>query len=179
MTVKSCGFIALAAIVICLPAGAETRSSLPARYQQWLTEEVAYIIAPRERDVFLALKTDRERDIFIEAFWKQRDPSPGTERNEFKEEHYRRLEYANAFYGRSTPLPGWKTDRGRIYIILGPPKNIESYDQVTNVFPDGNLVLSGRPRPRAPDRLQCHFLQEDGYRGLCSLFSDQAMDLKA
>ncbi len=100
MTIRSCGFIALAAIIICLPAGTETRSPLPARYQQWLTEEVAYIIAARERDVFLALKTDRERDIFIEAFWKQRDPSPGTERNEFKDEHYRRLEYANTFYGR-------------------------------------------------------------------------------
>ena len=135
MTIKNRGVIALAAIVICLPAGTETRSSLPARYQQWLTEEVVYIIAPRERDVFLKLKTDRERDIFIEAFWKQRDPSPGTERNEFKEEHYRRLEHANSVYGRGTPLPGWKTDRGRIYVILGPPKNIESYDQVTNVFP--------------------------------------------
>ena len=135
MKIKSFGFMVLAAIVMCLPAGTETRSTLPARYQQWLAEEVAYIIAPRERTVFLALQTDRERDIFIEAFWKQRDPSPGTERNEFKEEHDRRLEYANSVYGRSTPLSGWKTDRGRIYIILGPPKNIESYDHVMNVFP--------------------------------------------
>jgi GWxTD domain-containing protein len=135
MKIKSLGFLVLAAIVIGLPAGTETKSTLPARYQQWLAEEVAYIVAPRERTVFLALQTDRERDIFIEAFWKQRDPSPGTERNEFKEEHYSRLEYANSVYGRSTPLPGWKTDRGRIYIILGPPKNIESYDHVMNVFP--------------------------------------------
>ena len=135
MKIQSFGLIVLAVIVMGLPAGTETRSTLPARYQQWLAEEVAYIIAPRERDVFPALQTDRERDIFIEAFWKQRDPSPGTERNEFKEDHYRRLEYANSVYGRGTPLPGWKTDRGRIYIILGPPKNIESYDHVMNVFP--------------------------------------------
>jgi GWxTD domain-containing protein len=135
MKIKSFGFMLLAAVVIGLPAGKETRSTLPARYQKWLTEEVAYIIASRERAVFLALQTDRERDIFIEAFWKQRDPSPGTERNEFKDEHYSRLEYANSMYGRGTPLPGWKTDRGRIYIILGPPKNIESYDHVLNVFP--------------------------------------------
>ena len=135
MKIKSFGFMLLAAVVIGFPAGMETRSTLPARYQKWLTEEVAYIIAPRERAVFLALQTDRERDIFIEAFWKQRDPSPGTERNEFKDEHYSRLEYANSMYGRGTPLPGWKTDRGRIYIILGPPKNIESYDHVLNVFP--------------------------------------------
>jgi GWxTD domain-containing protein len=162
MTIRSCGFIALAAIIICLPAGTETRSPLPARYQQWLTEEVAYIIAPRERDVFLALKTDRERDIFIEAFWKQRDPSPGTERNEFKDEHYRRLEYANTFYGRSTPLPGWKTDRGRIYIILGPPKNIESYDQVTNVFPTEIWFYLGDPDLGLPTGFNIIFFKKMG-----------------
>ncbi|MGB8959416.1 MAG: GWxTD domain-containing protein, partial [Candidatus Aminicenantales bacterium] len=162
MTVKSCGFIALAAILICLPAGTETRSTLPARYQQWLSEEVAYIITARERAVFLALQTDRERDIFIEAFWKQRDPSAGTERNEFKEEHYRRLEYANTFYGRSSPLPGWKTDRGRIYIILGPPKNIESYDQVTNVFPTEIWFYLGDPDLGLPTGFNVIFYKKMG-----------------
>jgi GWxTD domain-containing protein len=162
MTIKSCGFIALAAILICLPAGTETGSSLPARYQQWLTEEAVYIIAPRERDVFLALKTDRERDIFIEAFWKQRDPSPGTERNEFKEEHYRRLAYANSVYGRSTPLPGWKTDRGRIHIILGPPKNIESYDHVTNVFPTEIWFYLGDPDLGLPTGFNVIFFKKEG-----------------
>jgi GWxTD domain-containing protein len=117
------------------PAGAGDKIVLPERYQKWLDQEVVYIITSRERDVFLQLQTDKEREIFIGAFWRQRDPTPGTERNEFREEHYRRLQYANSMYGRSTPLPGWKTDRGRIYIILGAPKNIESYDQVMNVYP--------------------------------------------
>jgi GWxTD domain-containing protein len=117
------------------PAGAGVKIVLPERYRKWLDQEVVYIITSRERDVFLQLQTDKEREIFIGAFWKQRDPTPGTERNEFREEHYRRLQYANSMYGRSTPLPGWKTDRGRIYIILGVPKNIESYDQVMNVYP--------------------------------------------
>ena len=162
MNVRNLAFITLSAIGICLSAGAQTRSSLPARYQQWLTEEVAYIIAPRERDVFLGLKTDRERDIFIEAFWKQRDPSPGTERNEFKEEHYRRLEHANTVYGRSTPLPGWKTDRGRIYIILGPPKNIESYDQVTNVFPTEIWFYLGDPDLGLPTGFNVIFYKKMG-----------------
>ena len=162
MTIKNCGFIALLAILICLPAGTQTRPALPARYQQWLTEEVPYIITSRERAVFLALQTDRERDVFIEAFWKQRDPTPETERNEFKEEHYRRLEYANTFYGRSSPLPGWKTDRGRIYIILGPPKNIESYDQVTNVFPTEIWFYLGDPALGLPTGFNVIFFKKMG-----------------
>jgi GWxTD domain-containing protein len=108
---------------------------LPERYRVWLDEEVGYIITPKERDVFLRLETDKERDVFIDAFWNQRDPTPGTTRNEFKEEHYRRLDYANKIYGRSSPLPGWKTDRGRVYIVLGPPKNVEQFDDVNNVYP--------------------------------------------
>ncbi len=108
---------------------------LPDRYRAWLDEEVVYIITAKERDVFLQLRTDKERDIFIEAFWNQRDPSPGTPRNEFKEEHYRRLQYATKMFGRSSPLPGWRSDRGRIYIVLGPPKNIEQFSDVNNVYP--------------------------------------------
>jgi GWxTD domain-containing protein len=108
---------------------------LPERYKKWLDEEVVYIIAERERDVFLQLRTDRERDIFLEAFWKHRDPTPGTPKNEAEEEHRRRLDHANKFYGRSVPLPGWRTDRGRIYILLGPPQNVEQYSNVHGVYP--------------------------------------------
>jgi len=119
--------------------------ALPERYRRWLDEEVGYIITRRERDVFLQLQTDRERDIFIEAFWKHRDPTPGTPQNEAQEEHARRLDYANKFYGRSVPLPGWKTDRGRIYILLGPPKNIEQYDSVNGVYPTEIWFYLGDP----------------------------------
>src|SRR5512138_2395311 len=73
------------------PASAGQSPKLPATYRTWLEDEVAYIIAPKEREVFLKLRTDRERDLFVEAFWKQRDPTPGTAANEFKTEHYRRL----------------------------------------------------------------------------------------
>ncbi len=110
-------------------------AALPARFDQWLNEEVVYIITKHEREIFLKLQTDRERDIFIEAFWKHRDPEPATPRNEYQEEHYKRLNYANANFGRATPLPGWKTDRGRIYILLGPPKNIEEFTNVNGVYP--------------------------------------------
>jgi GWxTD domain-containing protein len=98
---------------------------LPPKYRKWLEEEVVYIITKAEREVFLKLQTDRERDIFIEAFWKQRDPIPETPENEFKIEHYRRLDYANRRF--QFGKPGWMTDRGRIYIILGEPKSIESF----------------------------------------------------
>ena len=95
---KSCKFNILASLVLifvfCLSLIA---SDLPERYRKWLDEEVVYLITPREKEVFLKLQTDRERDIFIEAFWKQRDPTPETPRNEFREEHYRRLNYANQY----------------------------------------------------------------------------------
>jgi len=125
----------LALIIVPVPGRGGPAASLPDRYQKWLDEEAVYIITARERDVFLQLRTDKERDIFIEAFWNQRDPTPGTPRNEFREEHYRRIQYANKTFGRSSARMGWQTDRGRIHIILGPPRNIESYDNVNNVYP--------------------------------------------
>jgi GWxTD domain-containing protein len=100
------------------------RVQLATPYTKWLTEDVAYIITDRERAAFESLTTDEEREHFIEQFWLQRDPTPGTVENEFKEEHYRRIAYANEHYASS--IPGWKTDRGRIYVIYGPADEIES-----------------------------------------------------
>ncbi len=108
---------------------------MPEHYRDWLEEEVVYIITAKERDVFERLQTDKEREIFIEAFWKQRDPTPGTPRNEFMEEFYQRKKSANEYFGRGTPRPGWKTDQGRIYIILGPPRNIEDHSDINGVYP--------------------------------------------
>jgi GWxTD domain-containing protein len=95
--------------------------------QTWLDNEVAYIITDAERAAFLKLGTDAERAQFIEQFWLRRDPTPDTIENEFKEEHYRRMGYANARFGSRTGIPGWKTDRGRIYIKFGPPDAIDSH----------------------------------------------------
>lgn len=129
-------FLLALAAAPALPGQAKPASTaLPARFDQWLNEEVVYIITKHEREVFLKLQTDRERDIFIEAFWKHRDPEPATPRNEYQEEHYKRFNYANSTFGRATPLPGWKTERGRIYILLGPPKNIEEFTNVNGVYP--------------------------------------------
>ncbi len=93
---------------------------LAEKYKQWL-ELVDYIITPDERRIFMHLTNDRDREAFTNIFWNQRDPNRGTPENEFKDEHVKRFQYANRYYGYTSPLPGWKTDRGRIHILLGPP----------------------------------------------------------
>jgi len=94
-------------------------------YKKWLEEDVIYIITDEERAAFKQLSNDEERDNFIEAFWQRRDPTPDTEENEYKEEHYQRIAYANEHFAAG--VPGWKTDRGRIYIVFGKPDEIESH----------------------------------------------------
>jgi GWxTD domain-containing protein len=94
-------------------------------YKTWLNQDVAYIITDEERQAFMALSNDEERDNFIEQFWLRRDPTPDTVENEYKEEHYRRIAYANEHFAAG--IPGWRTDRGRIYIMYGPPDEIESH----------------------------------------------------
>jgi len=124
-----------AAILVMVAAGAlvawQEAANGPAQqavtpYTLWLNQDVAYIITPAERAAFQKLQTDPERDHFIEQFWQRRDPTPDTSRNEFKEEHYRRIASANRrFTWGSTP--GWRSDRGRIYIVYGPPDELEDH----------------------------------------------------
>jgi GWxTD domain-containing protein len=101
------------------------RKELETPYRKWLNEDVAYIITDEERAAFKRLQTDEEREQFIEQFWLRRDPTPDSVENEFKEEHYRRIAYANEHY--ASGIPGWKTDRGRIYITYGAPDENDSH----------------------------------------------------
>jgi len=101
------------------------RKELETPYRKWLNEDVAYIITDEERTAFKRLQTDEERESFIENFWLRRDPTPDTVENEFKEEHYRRIAYANENF--ASGIPGWKADRGRIYITYGPPDEKETH----------------------------------------------------
>jgi GWxTD domain-containing protein len=101
------------------------RKELETPYKKWLNEDVAYIITDEERKAFRQLSTDDEREQFIENFWLRRDPTPDTEENEYKEEYYRRIAYANDHF--ASGIPGWKTDRGRIYIVYGPPDEIDDH----------------------------------------------------
>jgi GWxTD domain-containing protein len=107
---------------------------LAPQFQEWL-KLTTYIILPAEKDVFFSLTSDRDREAFIEAFWRQRDPTPGTPQNEYKEEIIKRFNYANEYYRRGTTREGWMTDMGRIYMILGRPQSIERFEGLQNVYP--------------------------------------------
>ena len=94
-------------------------------YRNWVDEDVVWIINPEERAAFLRLTNDAERDTFIESFWELRNPAPGSPGNRFREEHYKRIAYANEHFAAS--VPGWQTDRGRTYIVYGPPYSIDAH----------------------------------------------------
>ena len=112
------------------PSRAQRSSDAKDHYKQWLERDVVYIISDEEQTVFKKLTTPEERDAFIEQFWHRRDLNPSTSENEFKEEHYRRIAYTNEKF--KSGIDGWETDRGRIYIVYGPPTSLET-------FPSGGL----------------------------------------
>jgi GWxTD domain-containing protein len=143
---------------------AQTKKSLKdldPHHRRWLEDEVAYIITPKEKDVFLQLETSRQRDIFIEAFWKQRDPTPGTPENEFKIEHYRRINYANQNLGKDSPGPGSRSDMGRIYIILGEPNAIDKYENLPDMHPVIVWFYSGMIEYGLPNSFSVVFFRRD------------------
>jgi GWxTD domain-containing protein len=152
---------ALAAVILTgLAASAAIK--LPEIHRKWLDEEVVYIITPTERDVFRKLQTDRERDLFIEAFWKHRDPTPATPENEFKTEHYRRINYANHFLGRESPKEGWRTDRGRVYIILGEPNDINRMQGKQELYDCEVWFYQGKTDLGLPPGFNLLFFKEGG-----------------
>jgi GWxTD domain-containing protein len=132
--------VALLALAFATPSGLAQKSKndqdpsqkqrnvkpeLKKAYRDWLDKDVAYIITDEERKAFKKLETDEERERFIEEFWRRRDPDPDTDENEYREEYYERIAYANEHY--ASGIPGWKTDRGRIYITWGKPDEVESH----------------------------------------------------
>jgi len=144
-----------------LPSLALAQAPLSPKHKTWIEEEVPYIITTAERDVFYKLETDSDRDLFIEAFWKQRDPTPGTPRNEFREEHYRRIEFANKTFGRGTPFKGWRTDRGRIYIMLGMPIDVQRI-MSGDVYPMEIWYYRGNTAYGQPPLFRLLFFQKGG-----------------
>lgn len=160
--------ILLAFLLAATAASAGQKGEKPRlaeNYRKWVEEEVVYIIAPIEREVFLKLQTDRERDLFIEAFWKQRDPTPGTPENEFKTEHYRRVAYANRYLGRDAPGPGWQTDRGRMYIILGEPRDKQTFEGNSSTYDAEIWFYQGLTDLGLPAAFNLVFFKEGGFGG--------------
>jgi len=147
------------------PSGARCaevrQSDLSPKYQEWL-KLVHYIILPAERDVFSRLATERDRDIFIEAFWKQRDPTPETPQNEYREEHIKRFRYANEFFRRGTPREGWLTDMGQMYIILGEPSSRERFEGTPGLYPCQVWYYYGDRTKGLPTYFALLFFQRGG-----------------
>lgn len=134
---------------------------LPEKYQNFL-DLTEYIMMPEEREVFFELANDRERDVFIDVFWKQRDPTPGTPENEYRETHLQRFAEANKKYGYGTSRPGWMTDMGRIYIILGQPASIERFEATHGLYPAQVWYYYGDARSGLPGHFGLIFFQRDG-----------------
>jgi GWxTD domain-containing protein len=141
------------------------KKELPTPYKNWLDNDVTHIISDEEKKAFRQPNTDGERGRFVEQFWLQRDPTPGTVDNEAKAERYRRIRYANEHFGGSAP--GWKTDRGRIYIQYGPPDEIESH-------PDGGKYV--RPESEGGGVTETYPFEQWRYRFIEGIGRDVIME---
>jgi len=159
--------LSLGLAVLCalatLPAWGQkvSEKDLPPRYQEWLNL-VAYIIQPVEKDVFLRLVNDSDREVFVETFWKQRDPTPGTPENEYKDEIEKRFKYVNEHYGRATNRAGWQTDMGRIHMILGPPQGVEDFQASLGIVPCISWSFYGDTRRGLPPQFILLFYKRGG-----------------
>jgi GWxTD domain-containing protein len=125
-------------------------AKLSPSYEHWLDEEVNYLITNQEKQTFLELPTNQDRDRFIEKFWAVRNPDPNSPTNTFRDEHYRRLEYVNAHFGSHLALDGWSTDRGMVYITLGPPQQKRSYLNTRDLKPFETWFYQDPGRALAP-----------------------------
>jgi GWxTD domain-containing protein len=145
----SFSIVAAFVAMLCAPCAiaqnkAGSNQVLSPAYQKWLDEDVRYIITDQERGEFAKLGTDQQREAFVIAFWEERNPNPGSEKNIFKQEHYRRLAYTNTHFAAN--VPGYKTDRGRIYIMYGPPTSVERHYSAVGSENASSLV-GGHPIP--------------------------------
>jgi len=156
--------ISVFSLLICsvLFSGQKVKETeLPARHRDFLNL-TRYIIREEEKDVFMQLKTDIDRDIFIETFWKMRDPTPGTPKNEYKDEHVRRFNYANKYLGRNSTREGWRTDMGMMYIILGEPISKDRFPATKDIYPCEVWYYYGDQSKGLPPHFGLVFYQRGG-----------------
>ncbi len=159
--------LSLGLVLVCLGAHAMLgqeklrEEELPPRFQEFLTL-TRYIILSQEKEVFLQLTSDHDRDAFVRTFWKQRDPTPGTPQNERKEEHIRRFNHANQTFRRQTVRPGWMTDMGRFYIMLGEPTSYERIPSSLDLYPIEIWYFHGDVARGQPTYFALVFFQRGG-----------------
>ena len=150
-------------ILLVLPGvsvAKDLTKSLPPHYRSWLTKDVLYIITNQEREAFVQLSSDEARDKFIEHFWELRNPTPGAPDNPYKMEHYRRIEYANTYFGHVSHTEGWRTDMGRIYITLGEPAQRQKLLGLQKVTPM-EVWFYSNANPALPPFFYIVFYQRD------------------
>jgi GWxTD domain-containing protein len=178
---RKTALVVLAVLGIAASAAAQHKvreSDLALKYRDWL-KLTAYVILPQEKDVFMKLDNDRDRDIFIESFWKQRDPTPGTPENEYKIELTKRFDYANKEFHKGAPRDGWMTDMGRFYIILGPPNSKEDFENIADIYPVQVWYYYGDTSKHLPTYFALVFFKKHG-AGEYKLFEqaqDESIDL--
>jgi len=143
------------------PATAQ-KQKLEKNYKEWLERDVAYFITKDERNTFLNLTSNEQRDHFIENFWELRNPTPGSPENSFKNDVYQRIAYANSHFGAGSGGEGWRTDRGRTYITLGPPQQTEVHYNAANLFPLEIWFYSFN-HPALPPFFYVMFYQHEGF----------------
>lgn len=155
-------------LLILVAAGAQlaaARTPLSREHKKWLEEEVVYIISDEEKQLFLSLPSDVEREQFIAEFWEIRDPTPATPENEYKEEHYRRIDYANRYFGFDSGDEGWDTDRGRIYIQLGEPQQRIQHRWLGEIRPLELWFYYQNDHPSLPNAFNVMFFRPDASSG--------------
>src|SRR5690348_13056923 len=140
---------------------AQKKQKLEKNFRDWLERDVAYLITKDERDAFLKLTNDEAREKFIETFWEIRNPSPGSPTNTYKDEIYQRMAFANARFGIGSGAEGWRADRGRTYITLGPPQQKQVYHKSANLYPMEIWFYSGA-NPALPLFFFVMFYQREG-----------------
>ena len=139
----------------------QKKQKLEKNYRDWLERDVAYIITKDERDAFLKLTTDEAREKFIETFWEIRNPSPGSPTNSYKDEIYQRIAFADARFGIGSGMEGWRTDRGRTYVTLGPPQQKQVLRNSANLFPI-EIWFYGGANSALPPFFYVMFYQREG-----------------
>ncbi len=148
-------------LAFCPVAPAQRKEKLAKNYREWLEQDVVYIITREEKDRFLKLTSDEARDKFINDFWEIRNPTPGAAVNTYKEEFYQRISFANSRFGVGSGTDGWRTDRGHIYIVLGPPQSKMTYRNAANLRPL-EYWFYANVNPALPQAFYVLFYDRDG-----------------
>jgi GWxTD domain-containing protein len=153
-------------LAVCLPVLAWAAAPpLAQRHREFLNGPPSLLLTKAERETFQRLTSDEERDRFIERFWDLRNPTPGNPENSFKEEFYRRVAYANSFYGRDAGSEGWRTDRGRTYILFGKPQTVATFAGNQELYPTELWFYSNPGVPELPPFFYVLFFERDGVSG--------------